>query len=76
MYVQRRQKQWRVTLSAEKMMTDSCAFHKMLLVVFYHHRALPPSSYNTNTGSSGASLNRLCQCDTVCPAMACIVVYC
>ena len=56
-YVRRRQKQWRVTLSAEKTGTDSCALHKMLLVVFLHHRALlslPQSSYSTNTSSSRA----------------------
>ena len=44
-----------------------------------HHRALlslPQSSYSTNTSSSRASLNCLCQCDTECPAMACIAVYC
>ena len=56
-YVRRRQKQWRVTLSDEKTETDSCALHKMLLVVFLHHRALlslPQSSYSTNTSSSTA----------------------
>ena len=60
-------------------MTDSCALHKMLLVVFLHHRALlslPQSSYSTNTSSSRASLNCLSQCDTECPAMACVAVYC
>ena len=66
-------------LSTEKRVTDSCALHKMFLVVFFHHRALlllPQSSYSTNTGSSRASLNCLCQCDTECPTMACIAVYC
>ena len=61
-------------LYSEKTVTDSCALHKMLLVVFFHPRALTHCSYSTDTGSSRA--HGLCQCDTECPAMACIVVYC
>ena len=63
-------------LYSEKTVTDSCALHKMLLVVFFHPRALTQCSYSTNTGSSRASPNCLCQCDTECPAMVCIPVYC
>ena len=63
-------------LYSEKTVTDSCALHKMLLVVFFHPRALTQCSYSTDTGSSRASLNCLCQCDTECPAMVCIPVYC
>ena len=63
-------------LYSEKMVTDSCTLHKMLLVVFFHPRALTQCSYSTNTGSSRASLNCLCQCDTECPTMVCIPVYC
>ena len=53
----------------------SCALHKMLLVVFFHHRAfisLPQLSHSTNTGLSRASFSCLGQGDTECPAMACI----
>ena len=32
-------------LYSEKMVTDSCALHKMLLVVFFHPRALTQSVY-------------------------------
>ena len=49
---------------------------RLFTLVFLHHRALlslPQSSYSTNTSSSRA----VCvQCDTECPAMACIAVYC
>ena len=56
-----------------KTVVDSCALHKMLLVVFFHHRALPQLSRSTNTGLSRAgphSAARLGQGDTECPAMA------
>ena len=62
-------------LYSEKTVTDCCALHKMLLVVFFHPRALTQCSYSTNTGSSRASLNCLCQSDTECPTVVCIPVY-
>ena len=45
------------TLSPEKTVTDCCALLKLLLVVFFHPRALPQSNYSTDTGSSRASPN-------------------
>ena len=41
----------------KKTIVDSCVLHKMLLVVFFYHRAflsLPQLSYSTNTGCSRA----------------------
>ena len=61
------------TLSPEKTVTDSCALHKMLLVVY--HRAfisLPQLSHSTNTGLSRTSFICLGQGDTERPAMVCI----
>ena len=43
----------------EKTAVDSCALQKMLLVVFFHHRALPPFTYSTGTGCSRASFRCL-----------------
>ena len=46
----------------KKTVLDSYALHKMLLVVFFHHRpllSLPQLSYSTNTGCSRASLSCL-----------------
>ena len=54
----------------------SCALYKMLLVVFFHHRALislPQLSHSTNTSLSRASFSCLGQGDTECPAMVCIL---
>ena len=56
-------------------MVNSCTLHKMLLVVFFHHRALlllPQLSHSTNTGLSRSSFSCLGQGDMECTAMACI----
>ena len=58
-----------------KTVADSCTLQKLLLVVFFYHRAfisLPQLSHSTNTGLSRASFSCLGQGDTECPAMACI----
>ena len=62
-------------LCPPKRLVDSCTRHKMLLVVFFHHRALlllPQLSHCTNTGLSRASFSCLGQGNMECPAMACI----
>ena len=51
------------------------ALHKMLLVVFFHHRALlslPQLGYSTNTGLSRASFSCLSLGRHRVPTMACI----
>ena len=61
-YGWRRLKQYWTTLSPKKTVVDNCALHKMLLVVFFHHRALlslPQLSYSANTGCSRASFSCL-----------------
>ena len=59
-------------------MADCCALHIMLLVLFFHSRALlllPQCSHSSDTGSSRAPLKTAYAGQHGLSAMECIVVY-
>ena len=65
-------KQWVMTLSSKKMVTNCCGLHTILLVAIFYPRILlllPHCSYSTDKGSSRALLSRLCECYIECPTV-------